>query len=129
METVNLTENSSIDFHQARRQAAGKAGESMREPVIITWKDDNSGQIAPDIPGAAPDRWRNYAENFGGKLTVNVGDRFHFVFNESVDFESPEINVATLTEQDGTSIMCTVGACTEEERRKLGYFAGGGAGG
>lgn len=129
METVNLTENTSIDFHQARRQAAGKAGESLNEPVIITWKDDDSGQIAPDIPGAAPDRWQDYGESYGGKLTVNVGDRFHFVFNEALDYEEPELNVATLTEQDGTNIMCTIGACTEEERQKLGYFAGGGVGG
>lgn len=129
METINISHDSSINFQQARREAAGRAGENLQDPVIITWKDDDSGQIAPDIPGAAPDRWEAYAETNGGKLEVNVGDKFHFVFTEAVDFDEPEINVATLVEQDGTSILCTKGACTEQEREKLGYFKGGGAGG
>ena len=130
MEIIDLKPGDNvIDFKQARRQAAGKAGELMKEPVIITWKDETNGMAAPEIPGASQQRWQDYAENFGGKLEVNIGDQFHFVFSEAENFDTPDINVATLTEQDGTRILCTEGACTEQERQALGYFAGGGTGG
>ena len=130
METINITaDNDTISFSQARLSAAGKAGEKLSEPVIVAWKDDGKGQLAPEIPGAAPDRWQDYGKNFGGQLEVNVGDKFHFIFSEAADFEQPDINVATLVEQDGTSILCSKDACTEQEKQKLGYFAGGGAGG
>ena len=130
MQTVNLDiEGAPIKFQQARRRAAGKAGETLRQPVVIAWKDENSGVSAPEIPGASNERWRDYASSNGGRLAVKVGDTFQFVFSEAADFEEPDLNVGTLTEEDGTSILCTKGACTEEERQKLGYFAGGGIGG
>ena len=130
MEIMNIkTDNSNIDFNQARHAAVGKAGEQLRQPVIIAWKDDGKGQLAPEIPGAAEDRWQDYGKNFGGKLEVNVGDDYHFIFSEAADFDEPDINVATLVEKDGTSILCTKDACTEQEKQKLGYFAGGGTGG
>jgi hypothetical protein len=130
METINITpDKSRVDFHQARISAVGKAGETLKQPVIIAWKDDDKGQLAPEIPGGATDRWQDYGENFGGKLEINVGEHFHFIFTEATDFDEPDINVATLTEQDGTSILCSKDACTEQEKQKLGYFAGGGIGG
>ena len=130
MDTIRInTDENSNSVIEARRRANAKAGEQLTEPVVIAWKDDTSGKSAPEIPGGSAVRWQDYGLSNEGRLTVTVDGTFHFIFAESADFESPDLNVATLTESDGTHILCSKGACTEEERRRLGYFAGGGTGG
>jgi hypothetical protein len=122
-------ESSSTDFYTARRQAVSKAGEVLSKPVIIAWKDDMSGHFGPDIPGGVGDRWHDYGENYGGKLELEVGDGFHFIFTEASEFEEPDLNLTSIKEHDGTTILCVNNACTEEDLQKLGHFAGGGVGG
>lgn len=130
MENINLpVDNSSVNFSEARLQAVGKASEILSDPVIIAWKDDRAHRTAPEIPGGKGDRWHDYAENNGGKLELNVGDDFHFVFNEASDFEAPDLNVTSVIEGDGTTILCLNDACTEDDRKRMGYFPGGGIGG
>lgn len=129
MQTLNLPLDKPTDFSNARRQAVGKAGEMLSDPVIIAWKDDKSDRFAPAIPGGKGDRWHDYGESNGGKLELNVGDEFHFIFSESSDFEEPDINLSSISEKDGTTILCVNNACTDEDLRQLGHFAGGGIGG
>jgi hypothetical protein len=123
------SESTSTDFYGARRQAVSKAGEILSKPVIIAWKDDKSGRFGPDIPGGVGNRWHDYGENYGGKLELEVGDDFHFIFSEASDFEEPDLNLTSIQEHDGTSILCVNNACTDEDLRKMGHFAGGGVGG
>lgn len=130
METMNVpVKNPSADFVEARRQAVGKAGEVLSKPVIIAWKDDKTRRFGPEIPGGSDDRWHDYGESYGGRLELTVGDDFHFIFTEASDFEEPDLNLASIAEEDGTTILCLDEACTEEDRRRMGYFAGGGIGG
>jgi hypothetical protein len=122
-------EGSSADFYAARRQAVTKAGEVLSKPVIIAWKDENTGRFGPDIPGGVGNRWQDYGENFGGKLELQVGDSFHFIFTEASGFEEPDLNLTSIKEQDGTTVLCVNNACTDEDLQKIGHFAGGGVGG
>lgn len=130
METMNVSaENQPGDFLAARRQAAGKAGEILSDPVIVAWKDDKTGRSGPEIPGGASDRWHDYGESNGGKLELTVGDDFHFIFTEAAEFESPDLNLSSISESDGTTILCLNDACTDEDLERMGYFKGGGMGG
>jgi hypothetical protein len=130
MESINVTtDKPSIEFSEARLAAVGKAGESLSEPVIIAWKDDNSGRFAPEIPGAASDRWHDYGVSNGGKLELTVGDAFHFIFSEAADFDEPDLNLSSINERDGRTVLCVNEACTEEDRKRMGHFPGGGIGG
>jgi hypothetical protein len=128
MQTFHLNSTPDNSFQQARAAAVGKAREMFAKPVIVAWKDDNSGKFAPEIPGGKGDRWHDYGEHNDGKLELQVGDKFHFIFTDASDFDEPDLNVATL-EHNGEEILCLNGACTEDDRKHQGYFAGGGVGG
>jgi hypothetical protein len=130
MKTMNVAvDNPSTDFSVARRQAVGKAGEVLSDPVIIAWKDDRTHRFAPEIPGGAADRWHDYGESNGGKLELTVGDDFHFIFSEAADFDQPDLNLSSISEADGTTILCLNDACTREDLQRMGHFPGGGIGG
>lgn len=130
MQTINVSmQNSRADFTEARRQAYDKAGEILTEPVIVAWKDDETHLSGPEIPGGADDRWHDYGENYGGMLEMHVGHRFHFIFTEASAFDKPDLNLTSVSERDGSTILCLNDACTEEDRRRMGHFAGGGIGG
>lgn len=129
MQTITIpVQNTATDFAQARQLAVGKAYEMLTKPVIVAWKDDRNGKFAPEIPGGTGDRWHDYGESNAGKLELQVGDAFHFIFTEAADFDEPDMNLATL-EDNGTSFLCLNSTCTEEDQQRLGYFPGGGLGG
>ncbi len=129
MQTITIpVQHTATDFAQARQLAVGKANEMLTKPVIVAWKDDMNGKFAPEIPGGTDDRWHDYGESNDGKLELQVGDAFHFIFTEAADFDEPDMNLATL-EDNGTAFLCLNGACTEEDQQRLGYFPGGGLGG
>jgi hypothetical protein len=129
MVTINVaTADPPGGFGEARRQAVGKAGEALTSPVIVAWKDD-TGASGPRFPEARAIAGTNTAQATGGRLVLTVGDAFHFIFAEAADFEEPDLNLSSISEADGTTILCLNDACTEDGRRRMGHFAGGGIGG
>jgi hypothetical protein len=124
MERIELPDTSAGDFSQARLAAVHKAGEVLSRPVIVAWKDDNSGQSAPEIPGGKGDRWHDYGESNEGVLELQVGNAYHFIFMEAEGFVEPDINLASL-EDHGTKFLCLNDACTKEDLEKIGYLGGG----
>lgn len=130
MQTITLpVNNTAPDFSEARRKAVDKAREVLSEPVIVAWKDELTQRSGPEIPGGNENRWHDYGESNAGKLELNVGDAFHFIFTEAADFEEPDLNLASIPQEDGSRLLCLNDACTEEDRERMGYFAGGGIGG
>ena len=130
MQTITIPVNSTPpSFSEARRKAVGKAKEVLSDPVIVAWKDEQSQRSGPEIPGGSEDRWHDYGESNAGKLELNVGDTYHFIFTEAADFDEPDLNVASVPDDDGSSILCLNDACTDEDRERMGYFPGGGIGG
>lgn len=129
MQTIKLSDQTTpMDFTQARVAAVGKAGETLTKPVIVAWKDDTNGKFAPAIPGGTADRWHDYGTSNEGMLELQVADKFHFIFTDAEGFVEPDTNLTSL-EDHGTKFLCLNNACTEEDRQRLGYFAGGGMGG
>ncbi len=130
METIAIAgHQSSIDFTEARRQAVNQAYDMLNDPVIIAWKNDQTSEYGPEIPGGTEERWHKYADRHEGTLELNVADNFHFIFMEASDFVEPDLNLTSIAEDDGTTILCLDEACTEDDREKIGYFPGGGMGG
>lgn len=124
MERIELPDTNVRDFSQARRAAVDKAGEILSSPVIVAWKDDNSGKSAPEIPGGKGDRWHDYGESNEGVLELQVGNPYHFIFMEAEGFVEPDINLASL-EDHGKKFLCLNDACTKEDLEKIGYLGGG----
>ncbi len=124
MESIALPDTNVSDFAQARRAAVEKAGEDLARPVIVAWKDDNSGKSAPEIPGGKDDRWHDYGESNEGVLELQVGNAYHFIFMDAEGFVEPDINLASL-EDHGTKFLCLNDACTQEDLEKIGYLGGG----
>jgi len=117
MQTIKLPDQATpMNFTQARLRAVGKADEILKKPVIVAWKDDESGKFAPEIPGGKGDRWHDYGESNEGVLELQVADAFHFIFMEAEGFEEPDTNLASL-EDHGTKFLCLNEACTEEDRQ------------
>ncbi len=132
MQSVTSPATRNLGLEAARDAAAMKARESLTEPVVLSWRDDATGTIAPEIPGAAtPERWEQYGESNGGRLKVHVGDAYHFVLGEAKDFEEPHSRLTNLVDADGNSYLCVTGACTDEDRRRIteGFGSFGGRGG
>lgn len=129
MQTISLPAQNANNFANARQQAIGKANEVLTKPVIIAWKDDKANKFAPEIPGGIGDRWHDYGESNGGKLELQVGDAFHFIFSEADDFDEPDLNIASIPGDAGTSFLCLNNTCTDEDRQRLGFSQGSDSGG
>jgi hypothetical protein len=59
MQTVTIASAQSQGIESARDQAVTKARDTLKEPVVLSWRDDAKDTIAPEIPGAVtPERWK-----------------------------------------------------------------------
>jgi hypothetical protein len=123
MEKIALPDTNVSDFSQARRAAVHKAGDVLSRPVIVAWKDDNSGQSAPEIPGGKGDRWHDYGESNEGVLELQVGNAYHFIFMEAEGFVEPDINLAS--RRPRTKFLCLNDACTKDLKIGTLWWFGG----
>ena len=84
-ETIRVRlHETAIGFDAARRKADEKAGEQLKEPLLVAWYDGGKGIGHPDVhectdkPG-----WMTYAESRGGSITVDVNDgRYILIYAE-----------------------------------------------
>jgi hypothetical protein len=120
MQTLTLSPTQPPRIQSARDQAIAKARESLREPVVLSWRDLRAGRIAPEIPGAVtPDRWKEYGIANGGALEIDVGEDYRFILGDSADFEGPEMRLSNLHDAEGHDWLCLGDPCTEGLRRPL----------
>jgi hypothetical protein len=132
MQTVTASPPKKQGIEAARDQAVTTARESLTQPVVLSWRDDKTNLIAPEIPGAVtPQRWEEYGMANGGKLEVHVGDDYHFILGEAADFEQPQDQFSNILDAEGNAYFCLNEACTEEDRRRIneGFGSFGGIGG
>jgi len=128
MKTVTIPLDKQVpDFKYARQQAVAKARDLLSEPVIVAWKDDNAKKFGPEIPGGKGERWHDYGQSHGGKLEMTVGNKYHFIFAETGDFEATDLELSNI-EENGSVFLCLNSACTEEDRRRLGDTPDSGVG-
>ena len=132
MQTIKFPTAHPQGIEAARDFAVVKSQVFLAEPVVLSWRNDETETIAPEIPGAATqERWREYGIANGGKIEVDVGDDFHFILGEDTEFEEPHSLFTNVTDADGDTYLCVIGACTDEDRRRIGDGFGsfGGKGG
>jgi hypothetical protein len=129
METFSISSvNPSIDLIHAREKAVAEAKKRITEPVIVAWKDDNRDTSAPEIPGGKDERRHDYGENYRGQLELTVGNNYHFIFTDSSAFGKPDINLKSISTENGAYFLCLDDACTDEDRKQYGAPYGGGLG-
>lgn len=132
MKSVIMSASEVQAIERARDQAVKKARESLKEPVVLSWRNDRTDTIAPEIPGAVtPERWKEYGVANGGKLVIDVGSDYHFILGEASEFKEPHSLFTNVTDAEGHTYLCVTGACTEEDRRRIteGFGSYGGRGG
>ena len=104
------TQAKHMDYSRAVRLATALADEDEEviEPVLVAWYDRKAARMSPAIEGAdLRTRWHDYGESHCGKLEIDVGDDYAFIFAESSAFEPyeacPYIN---LRDPQGNEYLC-----------------------
>jgi hypothetical protein len=76
-ETIHLTiPDKGFDFPAAKQMAKDMAFEKCDAPMILSWKNSNTGESYPDYECGVSDRpfWIRYAEGRGANLTIDFND-------------------------------------------------------
>jgi hypothetical protein len=101
-----------LDYQQAAALAAKLADDDREviEPVLVAWYDKKGARMSPVIEGAdLRSRWHDYGASHGGKLEIEVGDDYSFIYADSSAFdpyeESPYSN---LKDKDGNEYICQI---------------------
>jgi hypothetical protein len=116
MQTITVPSAHPKGIAAARDFAVAKSHEYLAEPVVLSWRNDETETIAPEIPGAVtPERWKEYGVANGGKVEVDIGEDFHFILGEAAQFVEPHSLFTNVTDADGNTYLCVTGACTSED--------------
>jgi len=80
------------------------------EPVLVAWYDRKTARMSPAIEGAdLRTRWHDYGESHGGKLEIDVGDDFAFIYADSSAFDPYEASpYSNLTDDLGNEFVCQI---------------------
>jgi hypothetical protein len=80
------------------------------EPVLVAWYDRKTARMSPAIEGAdLRTRWHDYGESHGGKLEIDVGDDFAFIYADSSAFDPYEASpYSNLTDDRGNEFVCQI---------------------
>ncbi len=96
-----------MDFRKAAALAASLADDdpAVVEPILVAWHDRKEARNFPAVDGND----LRYAESHGGKLEVDVGDDYTFVFAESSAFEPYEASpYSNLKDENGVEYICQI---------------------
>lgn len=76
-EYINMNINlPDLDFAAAKQAAKDKALEMCSHPMILSWKNGNTGQTYPDYECGINEEpfWIRYAKGRGANLTIDIND-------------------------------------------------------
>jgi len=100
-----------LDYLAASKLAVllAKRDSSVIDPMIVAWRDKKTSRVSPVIGDCvSKTSWREYGENHGGKLEVDVNGEFDFIFADSNTFESyssrPYVN--EIAQEDRVDPQC-----------------------
>lgn len=101
-----------LDYQQAAAMAAQIAQDDKEvlEPMLVAWYDRKGARMSPVIEGAdLRSRWHDYGASHGGKLEVDVGDDFAFIYADSSAFDPYEPSpYSNLRDKDGNEYICQI---------------------
>lgn len=76
-EYINMNINlPDLDFAAAKQAAKDRAFEICSHPMILSWKNGNTGQTYPDYECGLNEEpfWIRYAKGRGANLTIDIND-------------------------------------------------------
>lgn len=111
MKHVHLTLSpKTLDYKTAVALAAAVAHEDkdVPDPMLVAWYDRKASRMSPAVAGAdLRTRWHDYGESHGGRLEVDVGGDYSFIYADSSNYESygpcPLVN---LRDRQGNEYIC-----------------------
>ena len=114
------SEHMRMDFARAAQLAAAVANDDREviEPVLVAWYDRQAGRMSPAIEGADLSyRWRDYGTSHGGRLEVDVGDDYAFIYAESSAFDAYEAcPLSNLRDEQGNEYLCQINMLDDRHR-------------
>jgi hypothetical protein len=107
-----------INYSKAATLAARRADQDPEviEPTLVAWYDRKAARMSPVIEGAdLRTRWHDYGESHGGRLEIDVGDDYSFIYSDSSAFDAyeacPYINVR---DAQGNEYLCQTGLMSDK---------------
>lgn len=108
---------SGMTYRQAARLAQNLAEEDKEviEPVLVAWYDRKASRMSPVIEGAdLRTRWHDYGMSHGGRLEIDVGGDFSFIYSESCAFDPYEASpYSNLKDAQGNEYLCQINLLSE----------------
>lgn len=103
---------STLDYQHAVALATALVDkdEKLIEPVLVAWYDRKTARMSPVIEGGnLRSRWYDYGVSHGGRLEIDVGDDFAFIYAESSPFDPYEASpYSNLKDKRGNEYLCQI---------------------
>lgn len=101
-----------MDYLQAAALAATLANEDKEviDPILVAWFDRKAARMSPVIEGGdLRSRWHDYGASHGGRLEVDVGDDYAFIYADSSAFDPYEVGpYSNLRDAQGNEYLCQI---------------------
>jgi hypothetical protein len=101
-----------LDYGHALALAATLADEDREviEPVLVAWYDRKAALMSPAIEGAdLRNRWRDYGVSHAGRLEVDVGGDYAFIYADSSAFDPYDASpYSNLKDSQGKEYLCQI---------------------
>ena len=111
---------SGLDYRQAIALATRLADEykEVIEPMLMAWYDRKAARMSPVIEGAdVRTRWHDYGMSHGGRLEIEVGGDYAFIYSESSAFDPYEAcPYSNITDEQGTEYLCQINLLSDPHR-------------
>jgi hypothetical protein len=109
-----------LDYQQAAALAAKLADDDREviEPVLMAWYDRKASRMSPVIEGAhLRSRWHDYGASHGGKLEIEVGDDYAFIYADSSAFDPYEASpYSNIKDKDGNEYICQINLLGDQRK-------------
>ena len=101
-----------LNYREAFMLAAKIADDDKEviDPVLVAWYDRKAARMSPVIEGAhMRSRWHDYGVSHGGRLEIDVGDDYAFIYADSSAFDAYDASpYSNLRDTDGNEFLCQI---------------------
>ena len=87
MQRSQVEANTRLRFEEAKALATENAGKQLRDPMVLSWLNRQTGQHSPPVNCCreeGKESWEIYAESRGGSVRVEIGDQYVFILREGI---------------------------------------------
>lgn len=87
MQVIEIRTQDGSDFVGAKAKATRAAGKILRDPMLLSWLNRETGQHSPPVEccrDGDKESWEIYAESRGGSVRVEADEHYVFIFGEGL---------------------------------------------